>query len=417
MDDLYTMLNNHQQQPAFSFAEELSADELEEQEAERFEELQEIATEIKQQAKTKSNESLPGFIWSPVVNLFDDCQDYIELAMCSRLPEIAAVANIIGKHADYFDYIDALDKWNSYYEWVLDEYGSWESFEEMVKDGIISIPLINAPRLKKTPENKGLRKLKCAVSRVDVSGGPSDAELSKILADVTPSIEIYTDEEEYWTHLRDVNRADEARFKAISRVRGLRRIDSRVVADPRADAIMQFLNRDTFLGIDDLFKPKSFAAEMEELHRYDGMSDEEIDALMSDVPGYGYGVGFGTEESIYLDSQRKMIVDKRKKESTEIYKLLDAAGFDVGQIINGVQMDKKSRRMIKRDLGLEGQSEKEIKRLKKERKRKAKADDVLRDRLLSDHRTRDMLMHNKIAYERNDDLLSFTLDSILRSEE
>lgn len=390
--------------PAFSFAEFTTIEEEEADENERQTILKEEVEETLRLAASITNDSLPEFLWTPIINDFDNDFQYIKLGVPSVNAILQAAAQLKRKYADYHDWVDALAIWREYHDWVEEEYGSWDAFLEASEEGLISIPVKLEPQLKKTKANKGLRNLTVPLSRINDEDAASREEIMMIINAVDDHIEIYEDDVEYYKKLYKLNAKIEREAAAEYRIRNMYQQHSRMSADPRTDAIMQFLRGETKTDYQGIQHQRSLLDDVEAMHEH----DFEDPAIVQDSIGQ-------LSRSIRVDGEYGIYMDRSDEEASILYTALAAAGYDVSLAIEGSGMKKEAKKMIRQQLAMTtGEySDKKLKKLKKARKRANKA---LEERLMGDEVVRNILTKNRINFERDDALLNFTMDDILRSD-
>ncbi len=388
----------------FSFAD-FDYAEIEAEEQENLRILREEADEAIEEAKSISPDSIPAFIWEPMINEFDDGIPYVALGMNQQNPVISRVANMLKKYDSYYDYIDALEVWYEYYDYICSQFGSFESFAYAVHEGLTALPMRVMPQLKKKSKNRALAKCEVAISRIIPENMADVDTIAYILEGREPNYEeVEVDFFNLDPEWEKVNRPIIRALEQQQRVQNARLL-SNVQADPRRDALMQFLQTQTSGSFGGIYQEGSLMEEVEAMHEFDfEIPDLVEDALYGNLPGGG--------RAIHVDSRLGTYVKNSTKEQLELYTALAEAGYEVHDIVASSGMDRQSRKLIVSEIGsLTGQySEKQLKKMKKQRK---KAEKAFADRMNANEAVRGILTKNRINFDRNDDALSFTMSEIL----
>lgn len=389
----------------YSFAEFNTADD-DVAEEERWEEMKQEVAETLAKAAARTNESLPSFLWTPIINPYDDGFLYIKRGIDTINEVISAVINRPNKFKDYYEYIDALADWNEYKAFVENEFGSWKAFVEASKQGLTTLPVKIEPQLKKIEGNRALRKVKVALSRFIPEDHASPDEIRAAIENFEEPIELYDDWFEYEFHIKKLNDAAAKRNAVRERVRNMYRV-TYASMDPRMDAITQFLRGDTEPDYRGIQRPKSLVDEAIAFHDHD-FDDPAI--VERDLQAIGR-----SSAAVYIDSTEGIWRKQEDAEASEFWSALNAAGYDAFDIIASSGMSKQAKKAAIGTLSMDSgeYSEKQLKKMKKRRKKTEKA---MADRLMQDEQVRRTLTHNRINLDRDDELLSFTMDDILRGD-
>lgn len=358
--------------------------------------------------KATPNDRFPEFLWEPSQNSFspdgyDDPHSYIIMGLGKVKVEngteiMKSVSQLKNRYKNYFDYIDALEVWQRYHDFIVETYGSFKFFEELVENDDVAFPLKKRPKLKNAKANKHLLEIDVPVSRIDRSQGVSDEVLIKLGAEMPPQLTIYEDYYEYTEYLAKFNKAEELRLQRNSRIKGFRKTTS--VGSPEGEAILNYLSGELSTAIDyGSARNRPLSDDIEAFHEYDGYGEElknELLGLRSSIkidPNYGYLVETG-----HMDDEM------------DVYKELASAGWDVGQMIQNSSMDKKSVKLITNAIGVDEHiSSKKAKKMKKKR---MKAERKLYEQLSSDENVRSILTKNKITFSPEDNMISFTAKDV-----
>lgn len=388
----------------FSFAS-FDYDEIETEEEENLKALREEADLAIEEAKHIPPDSIPAFIWEPMINEFDDGVPYVALGMNQQNPVIGRVANMLKKYNSYYDYIDALEVWYEYYDYICAHFGSFESFAYAVNEGLTALPMRVMPQLKKKSDNRALAKCKVAISRIYPEDAADADEIAYLLQFVEPTYEeVYEDVVEFDNKYAKLNAPIIRTLEQQQRVQNARKY-STVQTNPQMDALMQFLQTQTSGSYGGIYQQGSLMDEVEAMHEFDFEVPDLIeDALYGSLPNGG--------RAIHLDGQFGMLTKRDQQEQLELYKALAEAGFDVRDVVTNSGMNRQAKKLIMSEItSITGQySDKQLKKMKKQR---AKAEKQFAQRMNSNEQVRNALTKNRINFDRNDDALSFTMSDIL----
>ena len=399
----------------FSFTEVMTDEEYEEEQIEHSIEVVQVTKEIMDEAKRLSDSAVPDFVWNPIVNEFDDDFDYISAALSGESEIMIAATGLKNKYQNYFEWQDALGIWNEYRRYVEETYGSWDYYKEAVQDGVLSAFVKNCPKLKKSFDNKGLDKIKFALSRDD----PSEAlgyDMLKLITDGMPDIyEEITDDQsqEVWEMAAKVNSGEMKRSEIESRLSNIYKIGSLINDQTsQVDAMLQFVRGET-QGAGDNYHPAgwSMSKEIEAMHQYDCEDPVIVDHEL-DILG---GRRTLTVDSDAYDTDLGMYRSVRDTDIEDFFTALASNGYDAMGFMNGLAMDKVAQKKLRGSILRNGGSmtEKEMKKLKKkERKAKQRMLNVLN----SDKYMRNVLIPNRIDLTQLDDDLAFTMTDMLRGD-
>lgn len=393
-----------------------ACDESEEEEIDpkvHYAEIVEDAKRMMRKIHKAPNENFPDFLWEPAQNDFnedgfDDTHLYIDMGLGKT--EVANGAEIMdsikdlkNRYKDYFDYIDALDIWNRYYDFIEDTYGSFDFFIELVENGQCTVPYKRKPKLSKAKKNKHLLEIKVPISRINRAEGLTDEQIKQLAQELPDQLEIYEDYYEYTTLLADLNKKEEKRLQRENRIRNYRKtssVDTSGSFNP--DALMAYITGDTNstnYGANLWTKPLS--EDIDAFHEYDGLDED----LKKDM--------MGLRTRHYIDSSYGVLMETgQTADDIDVYSELAKNGYDVGIMMKNSSMDRKAVKMITRSAGLgEELSPKKAKKLKKKR---AKEERKLYEHLSANEGVRNILTKNKITFSPEDNMLSFTLKDIMQ---
>ena len=123
-------------------------------ELEYYEKLEQIAS--------KPDEAYPDYLFAPLTNDFGI--DYYNLGTIED-PMVSKARNLRRKYSNYFAYIDALEVYNDYKQYLIDKYGSWGVVKASMKIGTIDDFIPAKPKLKSKKINKEMLRSGITPSR------------------------------------------------------------------------------------------------------------------------------------------------------------------------------------------------------------------------------------------------------------
>ena len=392
-----------------------ACDDEENEEIDPREHYNELVNDVKNMMRKihkAPNENFPGFLWEPVQNDFSDeysidKHTYIDMGLgkveFNNGGEIMdSIRDLKNRYKDYFEYIDALDRWKQYYNFIEDTYGNFDFFADMAINGGTSIPFKRKPKLKNAKKNKYLLEINVPISRIDREDGLTDDQIKELGDGLPDQIEIYEDYYEYITLLADFNKKEEKRLQRENRIRNYRKTSS--VGTPDSDAFMAYINGEvSSSNYGASINRRPLSDDIEAFHEYDGL-DEDLkrDAMglrNKPVMDMSYGVLMETGQT---------------KDEIEVYTELAKAGYEVGIMMKKSNMDRKAVKMITRSVGIEDDvSPKKAKKLKKKR---MKEERKLYESLSANESVRNILTKNRVSFNAEDSMLSFTLKDIMKGD-
>ena len=358
------------------------------------------------------DENFPGFLWEPVQNDFtdegfEDNHKYIDMGLGDVEEEngteiMQSICRLRNRYKNYFDYIDALDIWQRYYDFVEDTYGSFDFFAEMVEQGNISFPLKRKPKLKNAKKNRHLLEINVPISRINREDGLTDEQIKELGEELPEQLEIYEDYYEYITQLAKFNKKEEQRMERESRVRNYRKTSA--IGTPEANAIMDYLSGNISQDNYGISRNRPLADDIVAFHEYDGYDEDLKRDLM------------GLRKEIKMDPDYKILCEYGQDRDTfEVYSALASAGYDVKGMVDSSTMDRKAVKLIQKAAPtmMEDLSPKKRKKMEKRRKKK---DKELTERLYANEVVRNTLTKNRISFDAEENMMSFTLKDIMNPD-
>ena len=292
--------------------------------------------------------------------------------------------------------------WQRYYDFVEDTYGSFDFFAEMVEQGNISFPLKRKPKLKNAKKNRHLLEIKVPISRINREDGLTDEQIKELGEAMPEQLEIYEDYYEYITQLAKFNQKEERRMERENRVRNYRKTSA--VSTPEANAIMEYLSGGISQDNYGISRNRPLTEDIAAFHEYDGYDEEMKRDLM------------GLRKEIRMDPEYKILCEYGQDRDTfEVYSALASAGYDVKGMVDSSTMDRKAVKLIQKAVPdmMEDLSPKKRKKLEKRRKKK---DKELTERLYANEVVRNTLTKNRISFDVDENMMSFTLKDIMNPD-
>ena len=392
-----------------------ACDDEEEEKVDPQEHYNQLVDDIKNMMRKihkSPNENFPDFLWEPVQNDFSDEYSidnhiYIDMGLgkieVNNGGEIMdSIRDLKNRYKDYFEYIDALDRWKQYYNFIEDTYGNFDFFADMAINGGTTIPFKRKPKLKNAKKNKYLLEINVPISRIDREDGLTDDQIKELGDELPDQIEIYEDYYEYITLLADFNKKEEKRLQRENRIRNYRKTSS--VGTPDSDAFMAYINGEvSSSNYGASINRRPLSDDIEAFHEYDGLDED----LKKDA--------MGLRNKPVMDMSYGVLMETgQTKDEIEVYTELAKAGYEVGIMMKKSNMDRKAVKMITRSVGIEDDvSPKKAKKLKKKR---MKEERKLYESLSANESVRNILTKNRVSFNAEDSMLSFTLKDIMKGD-
>lgn len=345
-------------------------------------------------------EKFPEYLFTPVhsVVAYDD-ENYH-----SRITDenLRSVMKLKRRYNNFFQWVDAMEIYNSYKDYIEDTYGSFKKVVKGMKKGYYSIYIPDEPKLKKTRDNRTLLSSGILPSRtvekIDIQEWAThefdraDAKTPQAVKDQITTEGLY-----YYEPTKEERKKAQ---KAARLSRQNQRL-ANIYLDDNMSSGMNIIN--------DFYNPNrkrvgsdgkygsgfSLAQAMKEYEEQQLMYDWE---LMEDFK----------DDYVYMNGRH---VERKDAEALEIVKELAQEGWDVNKIIGSANLGTASMKMLKNEMGLQvPMSKKELKKWKKEKK---KQDEAMRRKKRSDAAlVNSLTSSNKLQRTYNeDDILDITFES------
>ena len=237
------------------------------------------------------------------------------------------------------------------------------------------------------------------LSRINREDGLTDEQIKELGDEFPDQIEIYEDYFEYITYLAEFNAKEEKRLARESRIRNYRKTSA--VSTPDFSAINDYLsgsNNQSNYGIN---QNRPLSDDLNASEEYAGYSDDLKKDLM------------GLRNTIKMDPDYRILCSYGQDRDTyEVYSALAQAGYDVNGMLDTSSMDRKAVKLIQKAVP-SLQEDLTPKQLKKMKKRRKKKDKELTERLFANESGRNILTKNRVSFNVEDNMMSFTLKDIM----
>lgn len=376
-----------------------------------YRELVDHVKSVYRKIKKAPIESFPEFLWEPAQNDFSDDvyvdhHQYIDMGIGRIEAENGSeIMNAVGKlknrYKNYFDYIDALAVWERYRNFIEDTYGDFEYFGYLFENGVTSYQFKRKPKLKNAKKNRHLLEIDVPISRINPNDSLSITEIAELCNEMPDQIEIYDDYYEYVTYLSEYNKKEEKRMQREDRIKNCRRVTTSGL--PEIGAITNYLTNDSKA---EAFKyganrDRPLSEDIEAFHEYDGLEED----LKRDAMGLRNTVSLDTISGIY-------VTKTRTQDEIDVYTTLAANGYDVSGLMTNTSMDRTAMKLISESVSKYDDSF-TSKKAKKMRKKRAKNEKKLIEALTANESVRKIMTKNRVTFDTDENMLSFTLKDIL----
>lgn len=340
----------------------------------------------------------PAFLFNPIYNDFGDL--YYEKSFVNSELE-ASVKKLRRRYSDYFEWVEAMEIYQSYMEGLIEKYGGMKTIQNIVEDDM-DIEFIPAePKLKRTRRNKRFIRDGVVPSKIITEYVPeTPEELLAIARQTTPDDDTDLSPSDSLEPIpKHIRKSLKAMGHDMDRKNRRQNLYRSTGSNAGTDFIVDFLNKaktgDYSMSSSTHNENWSLVEEIEE--------DDRLELIPPELREYENPGG----SMIYNGK----LVDHRQVQQIEIYKILAREGYDIyGGIGKG--MDKKSIKMIRNEIGDDTPlTKKEMKKMKKRSKKEQRMIEKRRDndRILSD-----TLLHNKFNLADDGNNLTLRLRDLYR---
>ena len=356
--------------------------ESDKEEREHRNELKQIAQDTLELTKNAPENVFPDFLWEIQMNEFEHEIDYKTRAACKN-PWVLRAYSIGRKYQDYWRYIEAMNAYVEYADYIDKIYGSFDMLRKAAKDGYSTVFIPPLPKLTHKKKNKLFIESGFIPSRVDEEFEPDDEGIEESIESLPDGIII-----------------DDPNTKLSKEEMAMR---ERVIANKeRADRIAGIYTGSNGTSMDAVIRFMT-GASLESstvIDRSNGSVSEAIEDLHEDdfIPSEILEDRYkGDTKAI----ENGMIVRTKDRELMSIIKTLEENGFSFLDKSATVGMKTEAVRVLRQQLGatevdLDSLSKKERKKLKKKMKR----DEFKRTQsVISDRRMQRTLLSNRIRLD------------------
>ena len=368
---------------------------------EHVQEIQEIAKETLQVAEMAPDDLFPEFLWEAQLNAYEG-DDYKLRGTCDN-PNVIKAYSIRRKYSNYWDYVDAMEAYIDYAQYIESAYGSFDMMKNAADQGIGVIYIPKKPKLTNKKANKNLLKFGYIPSRMEEDFIP-DSNIINSAIDSLRTNEVSTDEKyELPKSVAKLHEKAEVDKVKSARVGSIYARNSNGNLQGM-DAIINFLNSANTDDIESRGGGKSsFSEEMESLHEFDYVPQEILDDMFAPKASYITSSFLMNPEN----ERQKRILETLVSNEFSFLDKSATAGMDK-DFVRAV-----TKRFSNYSMDTENLTPKQIKKLKKkEAKRRKKAN----ERLIGDRRLQDALLKSRARLSM-DENLNFRLCDVVPEDD
>ena len=347
-------------------------------------------------------ENFPDYLFNPVHSrLALDDEAYHSRVTNENLRDVMKLKR---RYNNFFQWLDAMQTYSKYREYIEDSYGPFKKIRKMAEKGLLSIYIPTEPKLKKTRENRALLETGIIPSQKEFDFDFREWAQRNIeeSAKKTPQhlVDSISDYDAYFTEVSKEETREAT--KALRLTRQSQRLSGLYLDEGSIG--MNIINDFYVDGRERVGKngkyeqPMSLSKAMKEYKKQQLMYESE--KLAENQPDY-----------VYRNNRH---VEREKVEMIEIYEDMAAEGWDVGKMIGNANLSTASMKMFRSEMGINVPMSK--KELKKWRKQKEKQDAMIRKKRRSDDQLlRSITEANKMhRFINEDEILDLTFDSFNR---
>lgn len=357
-----------------------TAEEKKKAEADKEQEIKRIAEETLTLVDKAPNDLFPDFLWEPQVNEFESGNDYKIRATCTN-PAVLKAYTLGRKYSNYWDYLEAIDTYYQYAKYINEAYGNFEMIRRI--DNLEGIFIPPRPKLTHKKKNRLLMITGFIPSKIDPEYEADD----EVILAAASTIKLHElDEDPYAKESKHARELKEATMKSKEkkdRISSIYMYGRSSEEKQGMDAIVSFL-RSSSKKLDDDETCQSVSDLIEDLHEFDGMTEDEIHDLIESL-----------EDTTIVSNG--YLQKKSDHDRLELIKTLELNGFDfLNSSITG-NMKTSAVRALRRELHADVDlSTLSKKKRKKMEKKLAKQKSDRRAEIASDRRLQGTLLKNRI---------------------
>lgn len=381
---------------------------------EHYQELVEDTSKVLKRVKITPNDNFPEFLWTPVQNDFTednipDNHNYIDIGLGkidigTDQEIVESIRGLRNRYKDYFQYLDALEVWYRYYDYIEQYFGSFDIFMELVQSGETVIPFKRKPKLKSAKKNKYLVNLTVPISRINREDGLTDTQIAELASEMPDQLDVYEDYYEYSNYLAKFNASEERRLAREYRMRNYRRTKSTGNTD--ADLLCKYINTiESSSSRNAGMYNKPLSDDLDIAHEYDEYNEDVREYLL----------GLNMNRKIYIDPNYQIfreIGNEKNQNEIDLYTAMYEAGYDISTFAKNSSTDRKAVKMITKQI-MQNDPNISAKKAKKLKKKRLKAEKKLNDVLYANEEVRNILTKNKVSFDPEENMLSFTMKDLM----
>lgn len=356
------------------------------------EEIEALANMYRELGKIADKSEMPDFLKTPQIN--EEFGENYRILGASTDPVVHSVYRLKKYYTDYWKYIDAIDIYDRYLEYLESAYGNIEIILISAKHGTGKVFVPDEPKLMNKKANKKLVKSGIVYSRM-VEGAGYDTESLMAAIDRLPKRELCWDEDyEPPKRIKKLYEKEIMHKTRSERVNNMLSVNSTDPNKQGSDAIIQFIMSETSNPASNVQKRRPLTELMEEEHENDYIPEEILDdAIMPHIAGI----------------RSDFLVDPKAQAQKDVLMALVKNGWNFLNSAGAKAMDEDTVRAVKRscyddsniddlEIDYENMSKKQIKKLKK---KKAKREKRAKQRMIGDRRLRESLLANRINLSKS----------------
>lgn len=344
-------------------------------------------------------EKFPNYLFNPVHSaLALDDEEYHSRVTNENMKSVMKLKR---RYNNFFQWLDAMQIYSDYKEYIESEYGSFKKIKKAVDKGILSIYLPPEPKLKKTRQNRTLLATGIIPSQKEFDFDFKEwaARTIEEQAEKTPQylVDQIKDNDVFFTEpsKEEIKEATKAlrMTKQQHRLGGLYLEDGNIGMNIINDFYVAGRER---VGKDGKYhQPVSLSEAVKDMKKRELMFESELEQE-------------GLDDYVYLNHRH---VEREKAEMIELWNELAQEGWNVGKMIGNANLNTATMKMLRKEAGINvPMSKKELKKWKKD---KAEHDKRIQRKRQNDSQllqtiTQANKMHRII---NEDDILDITFDS------
>lgn len=355
------------------------------------EEIEALANMYRELGRIADKSEMPDFLRHPQIN--EEFDENYRILGASTDPVVHDAYTLKKYYNDYWKYIDAIDIYDRYLEYLDEAYGNIEIILVSAKHGTGKIFVPAEPKLMNKKENKKLIKSGIVYSRIDENFEVDREAVLESIENLPKRELCWDDDYELPKGIKRLYEKEIMHKTRSERVNNMLSVNSTDPNKQGSDAIIRFMMSETPNPANIQERRRSLTEIIEEEHEYDYIPEEVVDdMIMPHMAGI----------------RSDFLVNPEAQAQKDILMTLVKNGFNFlnSAVANG--MDEDVVRAVKRsvndntdddlEIDYENMSKKKIKKLKKKR---AKREKQAKKRMIGDRRLRETLLANKVNLSKS----------------